>query len=233
MLPGLKILNFGYSNGGLNKTMFDAAEKKFSPESSRKIMVIGVSANCLTAFTEKNDQYLKEKNRSREDVFERLYLNGILYHFSATSPENLKDKFMHKPSRAFYRNNYFSDGYVRSEKFPVDTMEAIASYIQDFTNYKVEERFIEELAIEVKEWSKRGIKVIGFRPPTTVPMRDLEDTMGNYNEAFIKTKFTEAGGHWVDLNTSQFKTYDGSHLDKESAIKLSEAIATKIKGFYH
>jgi len=230
-LTGLKVLNFGYSNGGLNPTMFAAAEKKLSEKNNKKVIVIGVSANCITGYTQKNEQYIQEKSRPREDVFERLYFNGIKYHFSATNPEALKEAMIQKPLTSYYRNEYFSNGYVCSEKFPVDTMEAIPSYIQDFTNYKVEDRFVDVLINQFEDWRKKGIIVIGFRPPTTVPMKALEDTMGLYNEKMIRTKFTEAGGHWIELDQTQYKTYDGSHLDKESAVRLSEKIADEINYF--
>jgi hypothetical protein len=228
-LPGMKVLNFAYSNGGLNPTMFEMAEKKFSEGSVKKVMVLGVSANCITGYTQVNEQFLKEKNRHREDVFERLYLDGILYHFSATSPEGLRDYLKKKPSENFYLNEYHNNGYVESEKFPPDSMEAIPSYIKDYTNYKVEDRIVGELIKQVEEWNKKGITIIGFRPPVPAPMRALEDTMGFYNEAIISARFNTAGGHWINLNPNQYKTYDGSHIDKLSAIKLSEEIAEKIK----
>jgi hypothetical protein len=228
VLPGFKVLNFGYSNGGLNPAIFAAAEKKLSDSDLKKVIVLGVSANCITGYTQKNEQYIQEKSRPREDVFERLYFNGIKYHFSATNPEALKEAMTKKPLTSYYRNEYFSNGYVRSEKFPVDTMEAIPSYIQDFVNYKVEDRFVDVLIDQVEDWRKKGIIVMGFRPPTTAPMKALEDTMGLYNEELIRAKFTEAGGHWIDLEQAQYKTYDGSHLDKESAVRLSEKIAEEI-----
>jgi hypothetical protein len=232
-LPGMKVLNFGYSNGGLNPTIFEAAEKKLLHGNHEKVIVVGVTANCLTEYTQNNDQYFMEKKRPREDVFERKYLNGILYWFSATTPEALKEKCNPKPLSSFYSNEYHSNGYVGSEKFPVDSMEAIQSYKDDFTNYKVEESFINDLTSQVMKWSRQGIIVIGFRPPTTAPMRALEDSMGHYNEALIKTKFISAGGHWIDLYPVEFTTYDGSHLNKKSAVKLSEVIVEKILSLKH
>lgn len=232
-LPGMKVFNFGYSNGGLNPTMFDAAEKKFSKKSKNRIMVLGVSPNCLTDFTLKNEQFWQEKKRHPEDIFERLYLEGILYQFSATSPERLRRHFKKKTPTAYYRNEYYSNGYAESEKFPVDTMEAIPSYTDDFTRYKVEKRIVDDVIHQVKKWSGNGITVIGFRPPATAPMRALEDTLGLYNEPLLSKQFKEAGGYWIDLNPSQYKTYDGSHLDKESAVKLSEEISYKINSIIH
>ena len=229
-LPGMKAFNFGYSNGGLNPTMFEMACKKLSIKNSKKVIVLGVSANCITDYTQKNEQFWQEKKRHPEDIFERLYLDGILYHFSATSPEGLQEYFKKKTTTSYYRNEYHSNGYVESEKFPVDTLEAIPSYTDDFSHFKVDEGIVDDLINQVKEWSIDGITVIGFRPPTTAPMRALEDTMGLYNEAVISARFNEAGGHWINLNPNQYKTYDGSHLDKESAAKLSEELALEIKG---
>jgi len=228
-LPGMKVLNFAYSNGGLNPVMFKAAEEKLSEKSQKKIIVLGISPNCITAFSQKNEQFQQERTRPREDIFERLYLNGILYQFSATTPEGIRDLLKKKPSTSYYRNEYYSNGYVESEKFPVDTMESISSYTQDFTNYKVKLQYIERLAWQVNDWSSRGICVIGFRPPASTPMRTLEDSMGLYNETIISARFREAGGHWIELKANRYKTYDGSHLDRKSAIMLSNDLALEIK----
>lgn len=227
-LPGMKVLNFGYSNGGLNKVMFEAAQEKLSSNSGNKVIVMGVSPNCITGYSQKNDQYLQVKNGHREDIFEKLYLNRVLYYFSPVSPEEIKEKLIQKTTNSYYTNEYFSNGYVLSEKFPADSTEAIQSYISDYTNFKVEAQYVDILTAQVAEWSRKGIKVIGFRPPTTFAMRAVEDTLGHYNEPMIKEKFCKAGGHWVDLYPGDFKTYDGSHLEKNSAVLLSEIVSKEI-----
>lgn len=227
-LPGLKILNFAYSNGGLNPEMFEMAEKKISKKSQVKLIVLGVSPNCLTGYTQTNEQFRQEKNRPREELFERLYLNGMLYYFSATTPEAIRDQLKKKPTGSYYLNEYRANGYVASEKFPTDTLEAIPSYISDFTNYKVDEHYVGDLIKQVKTWNNQGIKVVGFRTPVSAPLRALEDTMGLFNEAVLSARFTEAGGHWIDFNPNLYKTYDGSHLNRISAVKLSEDLAKEI-----
>lgn len=230
-LPGKKILNFGYSNGGLNTDMFEMATQKLAKNSRDALIVLGVTPNSITGYSRKNVQFWQEKTRPREDIFERLYLNGILYHFSATTPEAIWNLLKNKKQDSYYGNEYYPNGYVESEKFPTDTTEAIPSYIQDFTTYKVKEQYIRELIRQVNAWNKKGIKVIGFRPPVSAPMRMLEDTMGLYNEGSIKAQFKEAGGHWVDFNPNRYQTYDGSHLNKESALKLSNDLAAEIRKF--
>lgn len=232
-LNGLKILNFGYSNGGLNPVMFEAAEEKLSKNGREKIIVIGVTANTLTNYTKENNKYFQELNRPREEILERLYLNPVSYYFSATSPETLKDHIQNwnKRKKSWYINNYQLNGYVESDKFPVDTLEAIPSYTKDFTNYQVDAKHMQDLFQQIEQWTQRGIQVFAFRPPISQAMRELENNMGLYDEKRIKKGIENSGGHWIDLQNSDYKTYDGSHVDLNSARKLSLKIAKEVKSF--
>ncbi len=228
-LPGLKVLNFGYSNGGLNSVMFEAAEKKLIQGGQPRILVLGVTANSVTDYSKENQQYIQELTLPREEVLERLYLNPVRYWFSATSPEKLKQHLQHKKDTAYYRNTYFMNGYVESEKYPADTTFAVSSYIDDFTNYKVDSVHLKVLFDQVEKWSKEGFTVIGFVPPLSLPMRELEDSLGLFDEAKIKAGFEKASGHWFNINPNNYKTYDGSHVTIESARKLSGELAEYIK----
>lgn len=230
ILPDCKILNFGYSNGGLNPTMFKAAEQKLAKNAKHKIIVMGITANTITNYTQNNNQYLQELTRAKEEVLERMYLNPILYWFSATTPKDLKNNLKPKEiPTSYYHTIYHMNGYAESDKFPIDTTEAIPSYTKDFNNYTVNKEKLQQLYAQVKEWTNNGVIVIGFRPPTSQPMVILEDTLANFNEAKIKKEFISSGGNWIDINPSQFKTYDGSHLDKNSAKKLSLLLSEEIK----
>ncbi|MFA9391273.1 MAG: hypothetical protein ACERKD_15800 [Prolixibacteraceae bacterium] len=227
-LNGLKVLNFGYSNGGLNSTMFKAALSKFNAKSKTKVLVLGVSANAITDYTKNNDQYLQELTRPREEVLERIYLNPLLYWFSATTPEKLKESFQPIDHSYYYLSNYHMNGYVESDKFPADTTEAIASYEDDFNKYQVNENTLATLFEQVHSLVQQGITVIAYRPPVSQPMRELEDSMGNYNEALLQQRLENAGAHWISVNPNQYKTYDGSHMDQPSAERFSRDLADSI-----
>lgn len=230
-LSDYKILNFGYSDGGLNPTMFKAAEKKLKIAEKIQVIVLGVTTNTLSDYTKDNKQYLQELNRPREEVLERLYLSPISYWFSGTSPNDLKLHFQNKnkSKNKWYISNYTKNGYVESDKFPVDTLEAIPYYLDDFSKYQVENEHIQNLFAQVKDWTAKGITVLAYRPPISVPMLELENTMGLYNESVISTGIKKAGGNWIDLHNSSYKTYDGSHLNRASAEKLSLKIAREIQ----
>ncbi|MBN2805461.1 MAG: hypothetical protein JXR22_02295 [Prolixibacteraceae bacterium] len=226
-LPEMEVLNFGYSNGGLNPMMLKAAEEKLAAKGQR-VLVLGISANTVTAYTQNNEQYLQEVNRPREEVLERLYLNPILYWFSATSPEALKAAWKAEKATTYYRSDYHMNGYVESDKFPADTTEALPLYEKDFRNFQVNDQLLEALYQQVKAWTEDGIWVLAFRPPLTSGMRQLEENMGLYNEAAIKAGIESAGGRWVNVPWYNYSTYDGSHLDKPSAERFSLFLADEI-----
>ena len=228
-LPELRILNFAYSNGGLNPTMFDAAEAKLIKSNQKNIIVMGVTANALTDYTKENNQFNQELKRPREEIVERLYLNPLRYWFSATSPEGLKQHFKPAKPDRYYLNEYHMNGYVESDKFPSDTLEALPLYNDDFTKFKVTDKNLQTLYKQIELWRAKGISVFAYRPPVAEPMRILEDSLGLYNELEIENGITRAGGHWITINPSQYKTYYGSHLNKESAERLSKAIVFEIK----
>ena len=59
-MPALSVFNFGFSSGGLNATLLDAAERKLLG-SGRKIIILGVSPNALTATSALNEEYKEFK----------------------------------------------------------------------------------------------------------------------------------------------------------------------------
>ena len=77
--------------------------------------------------------------------------------------------------------------------------------------------------------SQENIKVIGFRPPSTIQMRSLEDSLSGYNETSIKSLFEAHGGHWLIIEDADYETYDGSHLRPAEARRLSKKIGFTLK----
>lgn len=103
------------------------------------------------------------------------------------------------------------------------------SYSTRFTGNQVLERNINRLAENVALWSKKGVKVFAFRPPTTHKMVELEDSLSGFNEAAIRVRLEKEGAIFLDFNIDDYTTSDGSHLQKESAIKFSIDMARKMQ----
>ncbi len=228
VIPQYKIINFAYSNGGLNSIVCNAAEGKLISNNPR-IILLGVSAFSINPLSNANKLYLQELSRPKEEVFERWYLNKYLNYYSPSTPEEVRDLVRKVKPSVNYLSIYHDNGWVESEKIPADTMEAIPYYKKDFSLHTTDYQIVDNLCKRITNWNNAGIKVFAFRPPASVPMIALENSSGDYNEQLIKTKIEQAGGVWINIDPTKYKTYDGSHLYKNDARNLSYKLAVEIK----
>jgi hypothetical protein len=62
-------------------------------------------------------------------------------------------------------------------------------------------------------------------------MDDMENELSGFVESDCQVNVIQNGGHWIDLKEEvcNYSSYDGSHLDDESAIMLSGDLAREIK----
>lgn len=231
ILPEFSVFNFAFSNGGLNSIIYKAAETKLNSKSESMIILLGVTALTINDISKPNEQYEKELKRSKKEVFKRIYFGKYLNYFSPVTPLMIKDLIKGTKPISNYISIYHDNGWVESEKFPIDTLEAFPSYKDDFTLHTTNYQLVNELCEQISLWKSKGIKVFAFRPPASQPLIVLEDSVGNYNEQLIKQKIEKSGGYWIDINPALYKTYDGSHLSKVEARKLSIYIANKIKTY--
>ncbi len=219
-----EVLNFGFSSGGHNAIIFNAAEKKLN-HNEKKIIVLGITPFSLTPAAQQNRHYLEELNRSKGEVIERLYFYPFLFFFE---PYNLQSIFY--PNFIKYFEKFHSDGWVESYKIPQNPKEALLSYQKEFENNKVEELIIKNLLNQVKEWHQKGITVYAFRPPSNKYMEKLENKISGFSETAFIEKFESMGGRWIEINDRyNYTSYDGSHLHFKSAQKLSRVLGEKIK----
>ncbi len=229
VLPEFRVFNFAFSNGGLNPAIYKAAETRLDIKTDSTIILLGVSALTINNLSLPNEQYIQELTRAKEEVMERMYLGTYLNYFSSVTPTKVRDLIEDKKPLSNYISIYHDNGWVESEKFPQDTMEAMPFYVKDFELHTTNYQLVDQLCEQINQWTLRGIKVFAFRPPASEPLISLEDSAGNYNEALIKQKVEKAGAHWIDINPTLYKTYDGSHLYKSQARKFSKHIANEIK----
>jgi hypothetical protein len=190
---------------------------------------MGVSALTVNNLSLSNNQYVQELARPKEDVLESIYLGRLLYYFSPITPEAARDLIKGIKPTVNYINIYHDNGWVESQKIPADTMEAMPYYIDDFKLHKTNYQLVDDMCNQIRIWKSNGVKVFAFRPPAALPLFSLENSVGEYHEQLIKEKIISAGGCWINVNPAMYKTYDGSHLPKEEACKLSRYIALKIK----
>jgi hypothetical protein len=229
ILPDLNILNFGYSNGGLNNPLFLEATKKLDENSRKKIIVIGITPASLTPGAAKNEHLKQELRRKKTEVIQRIYLNPYFQFFEPTKPNVIIDSIFNRQKTNNYYEHFTEYGFVGGKKDIYNTNEALDSYRNQFKKEQVSEKVISNLIEQVKQWKSKNIMVFGYRPPSTEKMEMLENEMSGFVEADFIHQFEMAGGIWINLELENLKSYDGSHLDEESAERVSKELAKEIK----
>ncbi len=226
VLTGKKILNFGYSSGRLNSLFFNQAEKRLNKSSDKNIIVIGLTPNSLIHHPDENELLIEQLTLPKEEIIQRIQLKKVADLFLPVKP---KDIFNSKKREKNYIEIFHDDGWVESYIINEDTTKALKKYEKWLTEVDVSQEMIDELINQTTKWVEQGIQVYAFRPPSTYSMEKMEESLAKFNQEKIVERFENAGGIWIQVNSKDYHSYDGSHLHKDSAIKLSRAIAEEIK----
>jgi hypothetical protein len=232
VLQGYRILNYGFSGGGLNAEMYGAAEARLDPHSTRKSIVLGITPLTLTIRAEQNNHFDLEMQRPPDYVFMHLYWLPLLDSLAPLSAQDFSAAQADQPGpsqQPGYYLEFHDDGWVASYTVPEDPLSALPSYQEIFAQTPVSDRLVQELVNQTRQWTQRGIQVYAFRVPSSPAMVALEDRMSGFDEVGLEKALEAAGGIWFDLPLAPYHSYDGSHLTKQSAEALSIELAKLIK----
>ena len=224
-LLGLKALNFGFGYAGYNEKYISAGVSKFNPDSQNKNFVFLISPHSLTERALKNTQY---HEKSSIKFLDRLVMNNFwrqLEDFQSTTIDEILGN-KEKP--------YFSTGVSENGWMPVVTKElrnthGVSNYKKLFIGNQVQGETIANLMSQVKKLNSSGIKVYGLRPPVDSEVEKLENELSGFKEEEFIKNFEQSGGTWIHIPRTGFDSFDGSHITKESALKLTDIIAKQIK----
>lgn len=218
-------INLAFSAAGFSKDYLAFVCAHFHENEKEKVLVLGLTPFSLTPTALKNEHLQGFRTMSPFQRYKGLYINPTLRLFE---PRTVEDLYPLNVSEN-YTEVYHENGWMESNDLPGDSLSALNSYQNIFDENRVQASAISYLMKQVDSLSAVGIKIIGFRPPTTPEMHALEDSLSGYNEQAIKQQFEAAGGIWIDVKDEDFATYDGSHLRPASARKLSALIGKALK----
>lgn len=225
-LAGLKVLNFGFSSGGLNNEIYNEIEERLANE-GQKIIVLGITPYSLTPKAQLNEHFLQEKQRDKKEIFRRRFISPVIHFFDAISPTEI---IYSKDKKKGYYERFSRDGWVASLKYPADSNAALKSYRKNFKGNKVSAEVVQELYKRVTRWKRDGFSIFAFRLPTTEGMLLLENNISGFNELELKNQLTTSGAIWIDIeNKHSYSSYDGSHLDEASAVKFSRYLGQELR----
>lgn len=223
------IRNFGYSSGGLNPLMYEAACKWLNPASGQKIVVLAVSPWSLTPDAAANAQFLEETRRPFSQVVERVYVKPMTRFFAPIGRDRIEALLCGETRAPPERHEeYHDDGWMSVEAARADYQRELRVYREGFQKVKVLPSLCEELFAAVRRWTDQGVLVVGVRVPTLPEMLEVENAVSGFDEETFVPRFAAAGGVWLAFDPADYSTYDGSHLDAGSAVRFSRRLDEEI-----
>ncbi len=227
----LEVLNFGYSSAGFSNEYMEAGISKLSPNGKR-VVVFCITPFSLTNVACKNEHFLLESARKKEEVLEAKYFSDLMFFFRPVDPQfYLQGKYADNSmtDSLFYHQEPKDNGWVASWKLKHVFGETVESYKKEFENNLPQQAVVKNIIDRVQTLKKRGFKVIGFRLPVQKDLYAMEESVSGTLFNQLEQGFKNSGASWLDIPAITNKTYDASHLDKWGAISLSKHIGKNIQ----
>lgn len=245
VLPGRRILNFGFHSCVLDRAYLDHCRRLLAGSPSGGVLVLGISPHTLIRRPNVRNLYaiwsVPEPRSRRQLCGPRLKepLAGLLRKalrplrfLKAQAPGLLADQVGSCPGRAqtepVIREGYRADGWLPTGVAGADPLDYVRRLESVYARYQVESGLVQEMLQAVRDFSAEGVKVFAFNPPTNQAMRELEARASGLGQAALINDFRAAGGVWLAIDEERFPAYDGSHLDRKSALNFSRHLARRM-----
>lgn len=230
-LEGLNGLNLGYSSSGLDSVYMNFVSSRLKT-TGKRIIIVGLSPYAFSYDAVGNWHYKQLRDQAWSTTYKHIQFYEYMKYVNTYNPTEIADYLRGIKNRPKYYQTAKPDGWVKSDKRPADQEKGLWAYEQNYKNNKkavVSDTVLIGFMQQVKQWTKEGIQVIGFRPPTTKIMVEIEDKYSGFDHMKVRSAFMQNGGEWIDFNSKDFYSYDGSHLQYKSAIKLSKELRKYLK----
>lgn len=226
-----RILNYAFNGAGYSDEYLEAAQQILDPDSSNKSILLGITPRSLTEMACMNNEFtnllaFRENGQSTPG-----WLAKILHLFRPYDRPEIREFINPKDVNVNLKTvDLCADGWVAmDQKYPTpqkgyEFIEVLNNDHNGFVSPKVMQRLLDK----VKQWTQKGITVYGFRPPMLSELARLENEYSGYHELDFIEKFKNAGGCWLEVDSSNYPAPDGVHLNREMAIKFSRDLAQKI-----
>lgn len=242
-ITGKDGLNAGFGAGGMNEMMMRYIDSRILRGEAPSVIVLGVSPYSLTETARQNEcflHYSKKLQQHGERLFQEAGASkaeiALMPLYKVCSIGSLRNGKIVYGKR--YTHRYHDNGHCETLVHG-DTSKSVAWTMKIYkerhfaADNPISRRSEEETLSWIRRWSREGILVFAFRPPTCEAMVQLENTRTAFPERHFPQKVREAGGFWLEYPHADLNAFDASHLDGASAVKLSrflgEQIASEIR----
>jgi len=230
-LPGFRVKNFAFSGCGYSPDYLNQLRDVLHPSSSQPIIVLGVSPGSLTRMAvERKSGFSAEMARRSQPRPRPSWLADAIQNRLRPIPLRQIAGFLRDPwTKTGYFQEHHADGWIASQRVPRSPTLTVPWYRQHFRENQVCPAVLADLLTATREWSSGGIRVYAVRMPISAELKAVEDELAGFDEAAFVARFEAAGGRWLPLNQDGYVTGDGSHLERESAVRFSQWLAEVIR----
>lgn len=212
----LDIFNIGFSGAGFSKQYLQFLENKLDSTSKYQTLILGLTPHSFLNKSYNNDQLLEYQTKKEDQIFKDLYLSPYTKYFAPYNPYELFDD-----STDAYIIDYQNDGFAKSQHLNGDYKLTYWIYWDIYNREQVQDSIVGNFIQWAKTIKAKGINLVCYVPPTDSTMNSIETIMSGFNTDSIKSEILKLGGYWLDTDYKNYHSYDGSHLEFESAYKLS------------
>ncbi len=227
-LTGFKGFNFAFSSADVDSLLLNQAASRLSAK-GRRILVIGISVNSfLSRSPKESNAHLKSLMQIPDkDLWFRTHWYPQLSMFDARAVSDLYKYLKHERYDEQY---HLTSGFAASDKTPSDTNEALPLYKNEFSQYTFSESKLIAFNRCINELKTQGIQIVLVRMPVTHAMQVLEDSEGELLKQYQYD--AEYGDQHVFDGWGTYTTFDGSHLNSESAKRFSKDLGVYLNDIF-
>lgn len=227
-LKGWRIVNYAFASNLYDAKYLDAVEKVLKKDSDKKTVILGITPHSLTEDSAITGQFLSLKSLSRMNLFIDTHFAPFYSFLEYMDFNDAINRLFPFTAKSHTVKELFEDGWLAYKKDPPSAKKELKNYIRIYERCQVSQGMIDNLMGYVSNWKKSQITVYGFLVPTCEEMYELENKYSGFNLSEFKQLFHNAGGIWIEVDPAAYDSFDGSHLQRDSAVELSRLLALKI-----
>ena len=225
-LGGRDILNFGFASCGWTEEYLDAVRATLKPGPGARVVVLGVTPASLAPRSAMKNGFLSAEPGPLWEAALRWKARGALERLDPLPLQDLRRRLLgrasERPRDTFV---YHDDGWVAARGSPWRPDFQAERIPLNFKDNRVDPARVDALLRRVSAWTREGLRVFAFRPPTNAATLAAEERHAGFDERDFAERFRLAGGRWIDVRQTGYDSYDGSHLNEDAARAFSRDLA--------
>lgn len=217
-LPDRRIKNFSFPGTAYLPGYVEAGLLALDPRSPHRTVIFTFSSKTLTT---NREGWPPVMERSWSTVWKWKHIPGLMEAFEPIGKWDFINTVRGQPRLGLWREFRDDGSYVGGGNWGkrVPTLEDAKAMLG---KYKVDASIVAGVMEDVRTLSASGVRVLGVRTPSTLPVEALEEELLGWDLAGFVRDFEAAGGEWIEVpERGSYTTYDQIHLVVPEAERFS------------